>query len=1272
MPLAQEERVVRWLAFELYSCSAHGLVDRLLSADGCPGRHESWDRVSMNDVHDTRERNGPGEERPGLIVLGMHRSGTSAITGTLGLCGAWVGEEAELTGAGEENPRGFWERRDTRNICDRLLHAAGADWWNIAQFEPENIPGDVLAEERKKLASVVSSLRVNGTWVLKEPRLCLLLPALRDCLANVICVHVFRNPLEVARSLQTRNGFAIGAGLALWEAYNRSALGASSELPRVLVSYEALALRPVETVDRLLERLGEYAARDLVKPNEGCLKQFVDPSLYRRRAGADETLEFLSPSQRSLWQDYCGGRVFDLNGSTGLPRATAQHLLDLKTSQSALNRHEERARELISSKEAVVSLQRRADTLNSELKRQRAITQAHERTIRGLETTIVDHESSIRARDATIEERDATIEERDATIEERDATIEERNAAIQERNAAIQEREATIQEREATIQEREATIQEREATIQKREATIQERNAAIQEREAAIQERETTIEERDAAISKLLGSTSWRVTVPLRALSRGLKWASRNLRQVTNLLWQPCASQLAGAALLPPSLLWRPAPEDFDRTPPSSPGKDAESPNRPVTPSPGTPPMVLSPSIARQRIEVAEEALKLGDYSPALSLGPDVQREFARFDALLGRSKLIASLARRLSNLDEYRKQIKEYHTARDARPGNRMALYTAIVGNYDCINVPETLNSDFDYIMFTDSPAADTGVWSIRPIPYFHSDTARAARFVKTHPHVLLGDYDIAVWIDSNIMLLNDIEHFVDGLLSSGQAVGAIPHQHRATIYEEFIACSKLKKDEIKVMKKQIEKYREESFDHSDLIESGFMVFDLRHRKTKIFLEYWWSEIDRHSKRDQLSLNYSLRKAKVPWHPLTAPPINIRNHEDFALVPHNQGVGPGEKLVEALKLGTIDPYEGPAYSQVKAERVNAQRERTVDIVVCVHNALEDVRACLDSVLTTRNREKHRLILLDDGSDVATAEFLASVSDETPNCDLYRNEVAQGYTRAANRGLAESTGELVILLNSDTIVTDRWVEKLCDAVFTTPGAGIVGPLSNAASRQSIPEYMSTKNQTAINALPPGHTPEDMNAHCEAWTVEHVLPLSPLVHGFCFGITREVIDRIGLLDEVNFPRGYGEEDDYCFRATDAGFLLVLATHTYIYHAKSRSYTDDIRISIAKASSRRFQKLYGTPRIGRALRSLSDNPTLERFRAKRERTVRIASRTGTAAREPSYGFYGRRNCRGRGPAREDPSLLPIPASGSSRASAVSAGRRDPAPCHRAHPC
>src|SRR5690554_6491748 len=155
-----------------------------------------------------------------LVVLGMHRSGTSAIAGSLGLCGAWVGEQDELTEAKQESPRGFFERRDLRAICDRLLHSAGADWWKVSGFEPISIPHDALSEQSRALRKMLDELDKHGTWVVKEPRLCLLLPALRGEIADPVCIHIHRNPLEVAQSMRLRNGFGVAEGIALWETYN--------------------------------------------------------------------------------------------------------------------------------------------------------------------------------------------------------------------------------------------------------------------------------------------------------------------------------------------------------------------------------------------------------------------------------------------------------------------------------------------------------------------------------------------------------------------------------------------------------------------------------------------------------------------------------------------------------------------------------------------------------------------------------------------------------------------------------------------------------------------------------------------------------------------------------------------------------------------------------------------------------------------------------------------------------------------------------------------
>ena len=75
-----------------------------------------------------------------LIVLGMHRSGTSAVTRLLNMAGAYFGPEGSATEANEENPKGFWERKDVRRVCDGLLKDAGFDWWRLGSFEMRGDP----------------------------------------------------------------------------------------------------------------------------------------------------------------------------------------------------------------------------------------------------------------------------------------------------------------------------------------------------------------------------------------------------------------------------------------------------------------------------------------------------------------------------------------------------------------------------------------------------------------------------------------------------------------------------------------------------------------------------------------------------------------------------------------------------------------------------------------------------------------------------------------------------------------------------------------------------------------------------------------------------------------------------------------------------------------------------------------------------------------------------------------------------------------------------
>lgn len=288
---------------------------------------------------------------------------------------------------------------------------------------------------------------------------------------------------------------------------------------------------------------------------------------------------------------------------------------------------------------------------------------------------------------------------------------------------------------------------------------------------------------------------------------------------------------------------------------------------------------------------------------------------------------------------------------------------------------------------------------------------------------------------------------------------------------------------------------------------------------------------------------------------------------------------------------------------------LEAQRHRTVDVVIPVHDALEAVSTCLRSVDEHRDAGRHRIIIVDDGSSPPTAGWLDSFAAAHENCVLVRHGDALGFSAAVNAGLRASNAEMVVVLNSDTEVVGDWIVKLADWLFRPRGVGIVGPLSNAASHQSLPrvapnEAERAAGQTVFNDLPVGLSLDAVNHRLEHHANRRPLRTS-MVHGFCFALRREVVEQVGLLDEVNFPRGYGEEFDYCFRIANAGWSAVIATNTYVWHAKTQSYSADERARLGPVGIATVERLHGAGRKAMASRILSRSPELERLRQLFER-------------------------------------------------------------------
>lgn len=253
----------------------------------------------------------------------------------------------------------------------------------------------------------------------------------------------------------------------------------------------------------------------------------------------------------------------------------------------------------------------------------------------------------------------------------------------------------------------------------------------------------------------------------------------------------------------------------------------------------------------------------------------------------------------------------------------------------------------------------------------------------------------------------------------------------------------------------------------------------------------------------------------------------------------------------------------------------------TLCIVVCVHNATEYAEICLESVIK-HTPEPYELIIVNDGSRADTTSMLKRFAHDYEHVRILYHTHAQGYTRAANAGLYASKADYTILLNSDTIVSPLWSERIIACGESDKNIGIVGPLSNAATYQSVPFVFEDDGTWKQNILP-----GDVSVTAYAEAVGRVslksYPRVPVANGFCFAVKRELINCIGYLDEETFPRGYGEENDYCLRAADAGFEIAIADDVYVYHATSKSFGIKAREQLTRDAHQAIRSKYSQERL-----------------------------------------------------------------------------------------
>ena len=590
----------------------------------------------------------------------------------------------------------------------------------------------------------------------------------------------------------------------------------------------------------------------------------------------------------------------------------------------------------------------------------------------------------------------------------------------------------------------------------------------------------------------------------------------------------------------------------------------------------------------------AQIAFDAGNWPEAEKLWSYLASHIPPTNYSFGEAKLHVHLARRMAQLDEERCKITAYQQARKAvRTGGentpRIAVYSAIVGHYDSVKIPGFLDPRFDYILFSDVPVSGGGVWQIRPITVFDTDDTRTSRYVKMHPHVLLNDYDLCIWVDANIMILDDISSLLAGFLASGKGIGAIRHPSRSSVYEEILACIDLNKDDPELMRAQIERYRALNFEHDDLVEANFLFYDLHNLKLRHFLQFWWNELEQGSRRDQLSFNYALRKAGLDWHRLLDRPFSARHHDALAIIKHDQGLGSARRLVECLDALPVDPYQGSSYSAVKAGRMTAVAGQSVDILIVLRDGASDFMDIARHFRTLKSQLVQRIWAVDLRSDLCATQPPLAVRAGEQDVNRLHRALHETATQTMNRALAATAAPFVIVVEACVRAADYWADKLLDAVTSTPSAGLVVPLSGS---DLCPSFLKDPHGLTGQTTYSASDLTEINLHLEQTAAAGIWPIVPLASGLCFGIQRQVLDTIGRFDELLCPNFAGCEVDYGFRSAAAGYATVVAMHTYVSIEPEHLplHGDDPYEKLAGRYSR--------ARLERAVRSVVQNPILNR--------------------------------------------------------------------------
>lgn len=278
------------------------------------------------------------------------------------------------------------------------------------------------------------------------------------------------------------------------------------------------------------------------------------------------------------------------------------------------------------------------------------------------------------------------------------------------------------------------------------------------------------------------------------------------------------------------------------------------------------------------------------------------------------------------------------------------------------------------------------------------------------------------------------------------------------------------------------------------------------------------------------------------------------------------------EGFYKIQKISNTEIYNKSIQKVIENQLSPKEIKIKTTVIIPIYNAYNEVIDCIDSVINSVEIKNTEILLINDCSTDIRIKKLLDKYINIKNISIYHNNINLGYTININKAIKLSKGKDIVLLNSDTITTNGWLESMIDVAYSTDTIGTVTAMSDNAGAFSFP------SNDKGNIMKPNTITYNNYAKLIIQETSKLSPIEvPTGSGFCLYIKGELLDDIGLFDEKLFPRGYGEENDFCLRAKASNWINIISTTTFIFHVRTASFKDE-KVKLVKDARGHILKKY----------------------------------------------------------------------------------------------